>query len=163
MAVANEVVAKAQKILLAFRWRSSDVAIFHACRGRLGAADARPCLLRSAVLPSAARWHRKLHYRAISSVEFYCRCAHDCRRYMRLMFKCHEEGRRALRRVGERLSGALDENGLAEVCQKHISPHQTSPILHHARRHHGRQRSRGSRKLCAASLLGRHRFAKSCS
>jgi len=54
---------------------------------------------------------------------------------MRMMFKCCEEGRRARRRVGEGLSGALDENGLAEVCQKHTSPHQTSPILHHARRH----------------------------
>ena len=79
------------------------------------------------------------------------------------MFKCREESRRARRRVDEGLSGALDENGIAEVCQKHTSPHQTSPILHHTRRHHGRQRYRESRGLYEASSLKRRVFEEACS
>ena len=78
---------------------------------------------------------------------------------MRMMFKRREEGSRARRRVDEGLSGALDEIGLAEVCQKHTWPHQTSPILHHARRHHQRQPCRDpgnrlkSRRLAGADVV----------
>jgi len=72
-----------------------------------------------------------------------------------MMFKRREESGRARRRVGEGLSGALDENGLAEVCQKHTSPHQTSPILHHARRHHQRQPCRDpENRLTSHRLAG---------
>ena len=50
------------------------------------------------------------------------------------MFKRREEGRRARQRVGEGLGGALDENGLAEVCQKHTQRLAPSNLFHPASR-----------------------------